>query len=312
MNYKENKTKLSILSIVAVIAIASVVGMTYLQENIPVAKAQVPVDAMSEITEQISMNLNSASSPEVQRENINQIEHLVFGKPVILQTNEVPDTIVISADYDAMVVMLKNSLNQCVYESCITNGDVAAQAKELLDRITYWQETKENLEVQTMDPTCDVLNPETCTQLNLGDEPNAAGTGIVVGNDLIWDGWYREIRSPYSPLSWYPTYNVPQENIIVPDGPLAKGDCTTIVKEIQGVKAIQRPIIIPIWQEPWTSRATIIGWQTVWVVDFVPAEFVKNLNFCNVDGRIIFDYDINVIIERQLTHFWKFLPAGIP
>lgn len=308
----------AILSVIAAVAIVSSLGIANgnvdeTQKVIPPANAQVTTDAMMEITKQINANLSSReAAPEVHRENINQVEHLVFGKPVILQTNTAPDTIAISADYDQMVMILKDSLNQCVNGACAANGEVAAQAKELSDRITYWQETKANLEVQTMQDNCDVLKPETCRQLDRGDEPTLKGQGLVVGNDLIWDGWYREIRSPFSPLSWYPTFSVPQENVIVPAGPLAEGECSTVVKEIQGVKAIQRPVIIPIWQEPWTSRASIIGWQTVWVVDFIPAEFVKNLNFCNVGGSIAFDYDINVIIERQLTHFWKFLPAGVP
>ena len=188
---------------------------------------------------------------------------------------------------------------------------VQAEAKELKDRITYWQETKANLEVQTTQTTCDVLDPATCPQLDLGDEPRAVGPGITVGTDQIWDGWYREIRSPYAINTQYLTSFGPHENIISL-GPIGAGECSTIVKEIQGVKAIQRAVKIPIWQEPWTSRANIIGFNTVWVVDFIPAEFVKSLNYCNNAGTIDLDYKIDVIIERELTHFWKFLPSGMP
>jgi len=112
---------------------------------------------------------------------------------------------------------------------------------------------------------------------------------------------------PFGPTGKF----IPHENIISV-GPLAAGECSTVIKEIQGIKVIQRPVKIPIWQEPWTSRASIIGFNTVWVVDFIPAEFVKSLNYCNNAGMIDFDYTIDVIIERELTHFWKFLPGGIP
>jgi hypothetical protein len=306
MNYTQTKTKLSILSLVAAVTIASIVGMTYLQDNIPVVEAQVPVDAMNEITTQIQSNLSTPMPVDVQRENIRQAEHLVFGKPVILDTPTTPQTLAISDDYDIMVSMLKSALIQCSQETC---GDsvVASEAKELADRIIYWQETKMNLEVYTNDTTCDVNNPETCTQLNLGDEPNTFGTITTIGDDRIWDGWHREIRSPFHP---YAAYTTPRENIMVPDS-IANGECSVVIKEIQGIKSIVRPTQIPIWQEPWTSRSQIIGFDTIWVVDFVPAEFVKNLNFCNVGGNIVFDYEINVIIERQLTHFWKFLPSGV-
>jgi len=310
--------KLYIIIAAAIVAIvaASVIGYSYADklttaEVIPPAKAEVPVDAMGEITTQVVNHLTMTTTmPDVQRENIRQAEHLVFGKPVILETAGVPDTVIISDDYDMMTVQLKGALQQCADLTC-NDPTVAAEAKELLDRITYWQETKENLEVQTADLTCDVNNPATCLQLDLGDEPQAIGPGITVGTDKIWDGWYREIRSPYAPVIPYWNAFGPNENII-PLGPMAAGECSTVVKEIQGIKSIQRPVKIPIWQEPWTSRATIIGFTTVWVVDFVPAEFVKSLNYCNNAGTIDFDYRIDVIIERELTHFWKYLPAGVP
>ena len=311
MNYTQTKTKLSIFSIVAAITIASIVGMTSIQEAIPEAKAQMPVDAMAEITAQVQMALTTTgANGEIQRENIKQAESLVFGKPVILETVGVNATIAISDDYDIMVETLKFALDACTNTMC---GDpsVQAEAKELKDRITYWQETKANLEVQTTETTCDVLDPATCPQLDLGDEPRAVGPGITVGTDQIWDGWYREIRSPYAINTQYLTSFGPHENIISL-GPIGAGECSTIVKEIQGVKAIQRAVKIPIWQEPWTSRANIIGFNTVWVVDFIPAEFVKSLNYCNNAGTIDFDYKIDVIIERELTHFWKFLPSGMP
>jgi hypothetical protein len=321
MNY--TKTKLSILSLVVVITIASIVGMSSIQETIPKVEAQVPVDAMTEITNQVVTTLTTGTggNRELNLENIRQAESLVFGKPVILVTNSVPDTWNISADYDFMTSSLKGALLSCASGSCV-DGMVQAEAKELADRITYWQETKHNLEQQTMNAACDVNNPATCPQLNLGDEPQAIGPGISVGIDKIWDGWYREVRSPYAIVEPFPSYPgtntfpangkfLPSENIITV-GPLAIDECSTVIKEIQGVKAIQRAVKIPIWQEPWTSRASIIGFNTVWVVDFIPAEFVKSLNYCNHAGVIDFDYTIDVIIERELTHFWKFLPAGMP
>jgi hypothetical protein len=322
MNYKENKTKLSILSIAAIVAIASVFGITTIQEPIPEAEAQVAVDAMTEIRTQIVTNLiTGTGNTEIHLENIRQAEHLVFGKPVILYTNGVPDTAIISADYDVMAADLKLALFSCAGGTCF-DGFVQAEAKELGDRITYWQETKHNLEAQTAITTCDVLAPATCPQLDLADEPQAIGPGVNVGIDKIWDGWYREVRSPYAPVGPHVgpfTGNFgttpsnpfsPHENIIQ-TGVMKDGECSTVIKEIQGVKAIQRPVKIPIWQEPWTSRASIIGFDTVWVVDFIPAEFVKSLNYCNAAGVVNFDYTIDVIIERELTHFWKYLPAGV-
>lgn len=297
---------LAAVIIAAIAGTATVVGLTY----IPNATAQVTnVDAMTDITGQVQTALNNPNlAPSLQRENIKQADSLLFGKPVILETSGVNATIAISQDYNEMADTLKNALLSCSDFNC-SDPAIKAEAKELADRITYWQEIKENLEVQTRDTVCDVHNPMTCPQLAKGDEPQAVGPGINVGVDKIWDGWYREIRSPYSINTDYLTAFGPHENIIT-TGPIGVNECSTIVKEIQGVKAIQRPVQIPIWQEPWTSRANVIGFDTVWVIDFVPAEFVKSLNYCNNGGAVVFDYRIDVIIERELTHFWKFLPGG--
>ncbi len=305
--------KLSIPILTSILILTVSIGMISGQENIPKAEAQVtePVNAMAQITAQIRQQLTSPNiAPEVQRENIKQAEGLIFGKPVIFETNGVKETFKISENYDRMTETLKQATLACVEGGC---GDprVQAEAKELADRITYWQETKATIEVHTANIDCDVNKPATCTQLNRGDEPQVTGLGISIGTDKIWNGWQREIRSPYSITATYAPAFSPNENIIALDA-MAPGECSTIVKEIQGVKSILRPVIIPIWQEPWESRAFIIGWQTIWVVDFVPAEFVKSLNYCNDAGKITFDYDIDVIIERELLHFWKFLPAGTP
>lgn len=274
------------------------------------AQTDSTTDSMKEITEQIINNLTSkTSSGTVQLENIRQAESMVFGKPVILDTPQVNQTISISDDYDVMVQVIKGALLSCASDTC-SDETTQAEAKRLADTIIYWQEIKENLEVQTNDKACDVNDPATCRQLDLGDEPQAFTDGITVGTDNIWDGWYREIRSPFYPQIAQQVSSGSVENIITV-GPMAKDECSTVIKEIQGIKSIQRPVKIPIWQEPWTSRAQIIGYNTIWVVDFVPAEFIKNLNYCNVNGSISFDYDIHVIIERQLLHFWKYFPAGV-
>ncbi len=289
------------------ISIAAITGIGLV--SVEAQTEQPTPDAMADITSQITDKLTTSNPPEVQLENINQAESMLFGKPVILATNGITETQTISADYDTMTGEIKGALLSCVDTNC-TDSMVAATAKELADRISYWQEIKYTLEEQTMDGTCDINDiANTCLILDQGEEPTING-GITIGNDKIWNGWHREIRSPYTPITAYPQGFVQSENVITLAGPIKNGECSVVIKEIQGIKSIMRAVKIPIWQEPWTSRAGIIGYNTVWVVDFVPAEFVKNLNFCNANGSIQMDYEINVIIERQLLHFWKYLPAG--
>lgn len=121
---------------------------------------------------------------------------------------------------------------------------------------------------------------------------------------LSADGRFsREVRSPF--FVGRPTPTV-QEQVITPDS-VAPGNCVVVTKEIQGVKAVIRPVIIPIWIEPWYARATIVGYETVWVWEFVPAEFLKTINYCNLDGTLSTQVNVKVVLERQLLHFWSFL-----
>jgi len=304
--------KLTITAISAVIAVVATIGIVT-SLGVPQVEASSHIDAMDEITTQIDdhIGIGNNATTDVQAENVAQAEHLIFGKPVILETyNALAVTQIISDDYDTMVAALKVSLLECSDGAC-TDSIVQSKAKELADRTIYWQEIKATLESYTRLSSCDAETPTTCTQLDKADEP---GLTTTVGTDAIWDGWHREIRSPYFPLhgypSWhYPTPSFPNEAIItIP--PLDDGMCSTVVKEIQGIKSIMRPVILPVWQEPWADRSSIIGTQTVWVVDWVPAEFIKNLNYCNDGGNIDFSYDITVIIERELLHFWNYIPSG--
>jgi len=311
--------KMTITATIAVIAIAAIAAATIGVVHAQVAshaldstgnEVEISVDSMNQITTQIVSNLvDKAIEPEVKMENIEQAKHLIFGKPVILQTNNVPETIDISDEYDTMTDGIRTALFACAAVTC-NDPTVKAAAQELADRTTYWLEIKNTLEVQTTRPNCSAELPQTCEVLNQADEPSIVNFAPTVGTDKIWDGWHREIRSPYYPVVTHPNGFTPQENIIVLDEPIANGECSVVVKEIQGIKSILRPAKIPIWQEPWSSGAQIIGDSTVWVIDFVPAEFVKNLNYCNVNGEIVFDYDTNVIIERELLHFWNYLPRG--
>ncbi len=302
----EKHTKIATFAIITAIGVLAFIGMQ---------NAYAATDSMTIIKNQIVVNLQTNPNPNVQLENIRQAEHLIYGKPIILDTytgvplNPVQDTLDISNDFDMMVGEINIALETCAQSTC-PDPNVASYAKELFDRNTYLLEIKENLEVNTA--LADIENQATYGQLNLGDEPQAVGQGITIGTDQIWNGWNREIRSPYFSITAYPNGFVQNENIIVPPGPIAVDECSVVVKEIQGIKSIMRPVQIPIWQEPWTSRANIIGYTTVWVIDFVPAEFVKTLSFCNNGNGIETTYNINVIIERELLHFWKYLPAGTP
>ena len=89
--------KMTITAIIAVIAIAATaaatIGVVHAQvtSDAPGStgnEVEISVDSMNQITTQIVSTLvDKAIEPEVKMENIEQAKHLIFGKPVILQTN---------------------------------------------------------------------------------------------------------------------------------------------------------------------------------------------------------------------------------
>ena len=125
--------------------------------------------------------------------------------------------------------------------------------------------------------------------------------------DAQTNAFSREVRSPF--FAGTPSPDI-QEQVIVPDS-LAEGECAVVLKEIQGVKAVVRPVLIPIWVEPWYARATIVGFKTVWIWEFVPAEFLKTISYCNSFGTLTTNVEIQTVLERQLLHFWSFMRQDV-
>jgi len=86
---------------------------------------------------------------------------------------------------------------------------------------------------------------------------------------------------------------------------MANGEYTAILKETQGVQVVVRKTVIPIWVEPWYERAQIVGFQTVWVWEFVPAEFLKTISLCNSGGQIVQSVNMETVRDRSLMNMWS-------
>ena len=78
------------------------------------------------------------------------------------------------------------------------------------------------------------------------------------------------------------------------------------MKEIQGVKAKLIPELIPVWIEPWFERRRIVGFRVVWRLQFMPAEWVKRLSTCKIDGRLEHDDHQTIVYEPLLLDLWRF------
>lgn len=197
-----------------------------------------------------------------------------------------------------------NALNEHIQ----AGGSKAETTADAADARNFLQLTREALQVVAGQTAfCDPENIDPSggpgCQFLLQDDEGGEDVDLPLSFTIGPFGFEREVRSPFF-------YGIPQadpkENIIVPE-PLASGDCVPIVKETQGVKVVVRPVLIPIWVEPWFARASIVGHHTVWVWEFVPAEYIKTISYCNTGGDITQDIDQKIVLDRGLMHMWKFI-----
>ena len=169
--------------------------------------------------------------------------------------------------------------------------------------------------IQVLDEAMEVIGGITGANPNAPSDPNnlqsptnqelldANDEGGTVVDDVLGEVFSRQVRSPFFSIL-FPTVGTPQEQVI--PFVLEPDEIAVVVKEIQGIKAVVTQRVIPVWVEPWFARARIVGFRTVWVWEFVPAEFIKTLTFRHTGDSIEVDSQIKVILERQLLHFWRF------
>lgn len=111
----------------------------------------------------------------------------------------------------------------------------------------------------------------------------------------------RNIRAPFLPLA---PYRTPHEEIRT--GEIAEGECFIVLKEIHGIKAQLIPELIPVWIEPWYERRRIVGYEVVWRIQWMPAEWVKRLSTCRIDGELIHKDHQKIIHEPLMLDLWGF------
>jgi len=150
------------------------------------------------------------------------------------------------------------------------------------------------------------LQEEPCFQLQtLLNEDN--GHEGVVGQQLtsrpfLSPGYSVKLRSPFLPR-WG---NVWDEEVQVTD-PIANGECAVVFKETRGLMLrlyFDRVITV---SDPWATPQQPRGTQIpVWRMEWVPSEYVKTFNYCNVDHKVVNSVDMRVVQDVPLKYFWKY------
>lgn len=167
-------------------------------------------------------------------------------------------------------------------------GDLEELIRSSADSVRAFQQALEGLNGREEDPNrcrdlftfgeerpdpdggdlCDVLrnpNPDPNDHPdnpNFENGPGARGLTVNVGGHLV-------------PFPRYGTPHAPKERIA--DGQVPQGGAFVVLKEFFGLRLKLYWRWVPIWQEPWTSRARIIGYRRRLYLRWVPCEYLKSI-----------------------------------
>jgi len=241
------------------------------------------------------------------------MEALFMSNGIVLPTDGVPETIDIwdkwyrGQQNDPLVPMMIGGLDQHI------NNDIGTEESKAtaMGGRNFLQVTGEAAdEIHKETFKTDPADPQSNPKLSQPDTPQPAGsssTQVIDVNQV--EGFHREVRSPFFMginLAGINSSATPGEAISETDS-LWPGECQAVLKETRGVKAIVRPVKVPIWVEPWSARASIVGTTLIWFWEFVPAQFIKTVEVCNDNNSITTTVDTQVHVDRGLMHFWRFL-----
>ncbi len=96
----------------------------------------------------------------------------------------------------------------------------------------------------------------------------------------------------------------PMEDVIVTD-PIPLRACVSITKEKKGIVPVVVTTKVPIWVKPLFGDRSIVGETYVWVLWWVPAEFIKTITYCNPTGSgITQTITQKLILEWAQGHLW--------
>lgn len=151
----------------------------------------------------------------------------------------------------------------------------------------------------------DSLDREPCDQLKpllnegKGREFGAQGSRQRV----IQPGYAVKLRSPFIP-PFFPAFQ--EATVVTPT--VGRGQCAAVFKETRGLTVRLRFAGITIVGDPWVNvfgvpRGTRVP---IWRLEWVPSEYIKEFNICNVDGRIVKTVTQRVVQDVALNFFWRY------
>jgi hypothetical protein len=287
-----------ILSVVAGATALAFAFVAFAPRGTYIAIGQPAPDVMQEKLQQAFQTLTNPGHQEEQYQQAidEAMEAIYTSNLIVLPTANQPEAGQSFQEHSQMAQDAIDALTQHVQGA--GTGQTKSDAAEARNFIQLTEEAMQAVGQQTQG--CSPTNPTGAgCQLLLQGEESAVDSAV--------SGFQRQVRSPFF-------LNVPsrepEEAVILP-GTLRKGECAPVVKETRGIQAVVRPTVVPIWVNPWFARATVVGSATVWVLEFVPAEFVKTITYCNVTGAALKQsFSTKIVRDRPEMSLWRYLRNG--
>ena len=209
------------------------------------------------------------------------------------------------ADFQNALDQAIDALGQHAAQSGLGTPESEAPAMEARDMLLLMAEVVQ--EVGHLTGQCDPATAfgNGCAALQTNDDNFGEIDPTGIPNTGVGGLGARFVGSPFPFFAPGFRFDGGHEETIVTEA-LADGEMAVVLKEIRGVVAQVRPIRVPIWREPWASRRAIIGYRTVWVWEFLPAEFIKTISMTNNGGTLTTGIQQRVVIDRGLVNFWGF------
>ncbi len=109
-----------------------------------------------------------------------------------------------------------------------------------------------------------------------------------------------KLRSPFVPSRY--TYKW-EEDVLVTK-PIAAGHCVVVFKETKGLMLRLRFLRLTTVRDPWATPMLARGTQVpIWVLEWVPSEYVKEWNICNSGKHIDKTVTQRVVQDNPLNFF---------
>lgn len=239
-------------------------------------------DAMAVIQKELEGILGNVSLHGPARLNkvVERAWQMLHMGPFILPTPEVKDTYKIFNGHLKAFKRFVKLLDKC---SCMP--EIPNESAERLIDIKVSLET----EIEVL---------ERFGKLTRTLDPNSKEAKKLAGQTI------RSFSQPY------PKNYQPQE--MVKSDVIGANQCQVVLKEFHGMILKIQCKIIPIWVEPWYSRAKIVGYKKIWYIEYVPAEFIKRIVTCYTgcaDDPIKRYVYKDIIEEPELNNFQYYFQA---